>query len=181
MGVGGSVIGTVLGVLLGWCLSLRTAREEREWQESQTLRQRQERAAEQLRADLIAVQETMPNSLRPPAEAVDDLLAAHRRFRAAWTRASLLTDRTIEDRVGAFDMVLFTAVMDSQGTGPEPINYWILERAAVDLRKALDAFLRREPPPAPNFPSSSEQIEIMGSSPRGLDRIRAHLAEQRVG
>jgi hypothetical protein len=158
------------------------AREERQWQEAQTVRERQEAAADQLRAAVIDVQKVMPQEVRPPADATDDLNAAHRQLREAWTRASLLTDEGVERCFSALDMALFIATQDTIGrrTSDEQINFWPLSIAAIDLRKALDALLRREPLPEPAFPSSQEQIEIAGSQRNGLEQIRDALVERRV-
>lgn len=184
VGVVGSIVGTVIGVVLGARLSRTMARdiahEEREWQESRSLRARQEHAVESLRSDLINLQRAMPKEVRPPADALDELVESHRQLREAWTRASLLTDDGIDERVRAFDMALMTAVMDSQGGNSDPINYWVLEQAAVDVRKALDAFLLNEEQPAPMFLTAREQVEVMGSSDRGLDQVRRAVAERRI-
>lgn len=178
--VGGTVIGVVLGARLSRTTAREIAREEREWQESRSLRARQESAAERLGSDLINLQRVMPREVRPPADALGDLVDSHRQLREAWTRASLLTDHGIDERVRAFDMALTTAVMDSQGGNSEPINYWVLGEAAADVRKYLDAFLRNEEPPAPAFLSAREQIEVMGSSDRGLNQVRRAMTERRI-
>lgn len=56
VGVGG----TILGVVLGWYLSRFTAREvareERQWQEAQMVRERQESAAEPRGNQLLAAE-----------------------------------------------------------------------------------------------------------------------------
>ncbi len=186
VGVVGSVLGTIGGTLLGWYLSRKTirevAQEERRWQEEQTIRERQDAAVEQLRTELIQLQGVLPKSVRSPAKAIDDLYAAHQQLREAWTRASLLTDEEIAERVAALDMAIFLAIQDSQGARSDanPINYYALEEAAVDLRKALDAFLRREQLSTAMFPSARDQVDIAGSHEHGFGRVARHQIERRI-
>lgn len=73
------------------------------------------------------------------------------------------------------------AVQDATTQNREAINFWPLSIALVDLRKALDAYLRRESQPPPEFPTSKEQIEIAGSADVAIDQIRSHLSKQRRG
>jgi hypothetical protein len=168
------VAGTIVGVVLGWLLSRITAREvareERKWQEEQLLRERQEAAASELRAAVIEVQEIAPRISMSPKEAAEPLAKARMMVQGAWTRASVLRDEGIDERFYALDMALFIAYQDTTATR-ETINFWPLNIALVDLRKALDAYLRRESQPMPEFPTSPEQIEIAGSSGVGIEKI----------
>jgi hypothetical protein len=52
---------------------------------------------------------------------------------------------------------------------------------AVTAGSGLDAYLRREPQPPPEFPTSKEQVEIAGSADVAIDQIRRHLNKQRRG
>jgi len=163
VGVGGAAG----GVVLGWYLSRSTAREERQWQEAQMVRERQEAAASQLRAAVIEAQEVIPPATGQPSDAAGPLSNGFRALRNAWTRASILRDDDINERFHALDMALFLAIQDTTTQNREAINFWPLSIALVDLRKALDAYLRREPQPPPEFPTSKEQVEIAGSADVG--------------
>jgi hypothetical protein len=177
VGVGG----TILGVVLGWYLSRFTAREERQWQEAQMVRERQEAVASQLRAAVIEAQGVIPLGMRRPRDAAEPLSDGFGALRNAWTRASILRSDDIDERFHALDMALFMAIQDTTIQNREAINFWPLSIALVDLRKTLDAYLRRESQPPPEFPTSKELIEIAGSADVAIDQIRSHLSKQRRG
>jgi hypothetical protein len=176
IGVGG----TIVGVVLGWWLSGRTAREatreEREYQEAAAIRQRREDAAAALREELIEIREKLPVSSMKPEQALDALLKGHRMIRNAWSRASIIRDDRVDQSFKALDMVVFLAVDDSTAAREgRSINYWVLGLAVADLRAMLDAYLLREALPEPQFPSSSEQVEIAGSDDFVLHKIMSEV------
>lgn len=180
LGIGG----TIAGVLLGWWLSHKTARdvarEEREWHESQTIRERQETAAGALREAVIEAQRTIPQDLSRRDDAASALFEGHRQLREAWTRASLLRNDGIERCFTALDMALFIAQQSTNHSKEHAINFWPLSIALVDMRKALDAYLRREDLPQPVLPSPKELIRIAGSDRNGIEQIRLDLVERGV-
>ena len=181
VGVGGTIVGVVLGWYLSRFTAREVAREERQWQEAQMVRERQEVAASQLRAAVIEAQGVIPQTMKQPRDAAEPLSDGFRALRNAWTRASILRSDDIDERFHALDMALFMAIQDTTIQNRGAINFWPLSTALVDLRKALDAYLRREPQPPPEFPTSKEQVEIAGSADVAIDQIRSHLSEQRRG
>jgi hypothetical protein len=181
VGVGGTIAGVVLGWFLSRFTAREVAREERQWQEAQMVRERQEAAASQLRAAVIEAQEVIPLGMKRPRDAAEPISDGFGALRNAWTRASILRSDDIDERFHALDMALFMAIQDTTIQNREAINFWPLSIALVDLRKALDAYLRRESQPQPEFPTSKELVEIAGSADVAIDQIRSHLSKQRRG
>lgn len=179
VGVGGTIVGVVLGWFLSRITAREVAREERQWQEAQMVREQQEAAASQLRAAVIEAQGVIPQAMTQTRDAAEPLSDGFRALRNAWTRASILRNDDIDERFHALDMAIFMAIQDTTTQDREAINFWPLSIALVDLRKALDAYLRREPQPTPEFPTSKEQVGIAGSADVAIDQIRSHLWKQR--
>lgn len=175
------LIGTLGGVHLGWHLSLKTSREERVWQEQQTVRQRQETAAAALDAALIEVGRLMPEGM-VGHEAIANIDAADLLLRDAWSRAVVLADAEIDRRLHALDTALYIASQDISMPGQQQVSMWPLTVAFRELRAALVAFQRREEPPEADFPATDEMFELVQSvgRPDGLQAVSAYLTERGV-
>jgi hypothetical protein len=175
------LIGTLGGVYLGWRLSLRTSREEREWQEQQTIRQRQETAAAALDAALIDVGKQMPQGV-VGREAIGNIDAAQMLLREAWSRATVLADAEIDRRLHALDTAMFIAGQDANKPGQQQVTLWPLTVAFRDLRAALVAFQRRKEPPEAEFPTVEQMFELVHPRGRtvGLQGVTDYLVERGV-
>ena len=154
------LVGTLGGVFLGWRLSLKTSREERVWQEQQTVRQRQEAAAAALDAALIEVGRQMPDGV-VGREAIENMDAAQLLLREAWARAVVLADAEIDRRLHALDTAMYIASQDISKPGQQQVRMWPLTVAFRDLRAALVAFQRREEPPGAEFPTVEQSCVLM--------------------
>lgn len=185
VGIAAGVLGGLGGTYLGWRLSKSLSAEitesEREYQEKQTVRLREEAAAEQLRDAVIEIQGKMPAILMDAREAAEPLRASNVDLWRARTRASVLRDSAIEERFSAADMAIFIATHDAAQAAPDVrLNFWSLGEGLAELRKALDAFVRREPPPQFVFPTAGELIEISGSSGVGIDKIHEAVIRRKI-
>lgn len=177
----GGIAGTWLGWKLSKSLALEVAQLEREHQEKQAVRGREEVAAELLRDAVIEAQISMPTGRMNASDAREPLLGAGRGLRMAWTRASVLRDEAIRDRFSTLDMAIFISSQDLAGAKDKAVlNFWALGEAVVELRRALDAFLLREPAPNFDFPEAKELVEIAGSTGVGIDKIHRALVERKV-
>jgi hypothetical protein len=186
---------TIRGVVLGWKLSADTARaaarEEREWAERHTVRQRQETAAEALDNRVMEATRDLPAVQGPAIE----VAAAYDRVRInllrAWARSTVLDDPEIERRIRALDMALFVDAQHGRTLRPsvvggrpiEPtLNPWPIQVAVTELRMALAYFQRREEAPAAQFQTAEEIVELAhpeGGSV-GLDAVRDLLTKRQV-
>jgi hypothetical protein len=176
------VIGTLGGVLLGWRLSLKTSREERVWQERQTVRQRQETAAAALDAAVIEVGKLMPKGVVDGREAFGSIDAAQARLREAWSRATVLANAEIDRRLHALDTAMFIASQDISKPGQQQVSLWPLDVAFRELRAALVAFQRREEPPEAAFPTTEQIFELVhpGGRTVGLQGVSDYLTDRGV-
>jgi hypothetical protein len=176
-----ALIGTLGGVYLGWRLSLKTSREERVWQEQQTVRQRQETAAAALDAALIDVGKLMPEGV-VGREAIGSIDAATLLLREAWSRATVLADAEIDRRLHALDTALFIAAQDVGTPGQQQVNLWPLSIAFRELRATLVAFQRREEPPEAEFPTVEQMFDFVRPRGRtvGLQGVTDYLTERGV-
>src|SRR5690242_19262503 len=93
---------TLAGVVLGWWLSSlvarKAAREEREWVEHKTVRDRQAEAAAAFDQALVDISQEMPGQLGPGDDVRRQLASIHGRVREAWARASVLSEPEIASR-----------------------------------------------------------------------------------
>jgi hypothetical protein len=186
---------TILGVLLGWKLSANTARaaarEERDWAERHTVRQRQEAAAGVLDDRVMEATRELPAVQGPAPE----IAAAYDRVRIAllkaWARSTVLDDPEIERRMRALDMALFVEAQHGRtlrtsvegGRPIEPtLNPWPIQVAVAELRMALAHFQRRTEPPEAQFPTADEVVELAHREGRsvGLDGVWDLLRERQV-
>jgi hypothetical protein len=144
------------GTVLGWYLGARTARasgrEQREWQEKLTLRQREEEAAARLQEAIVELMKTTPQIQMDPVAAQQPLAEAYRRLREASVRSAVLAEPGIRARMMALDTAMFIAEQDMRDLRAERVNFWPLSVALDDVHRALTAFRRGEDLPEPNFP-----------------------------
>ncbi len=175
------LIGTLGGVYLGSRLSLKTSREERVWQEQQTVRQRQETAAAALDAALIEVGKLMPEGV-VGREAIANIDAAQMLLREVWSRATGLADAEIDRRLHALDTAMFIAAQDVSMPGQQQVTVWALSVAFRELRAALVAFQRREEPPEAEFPTVEQMFDLVHPHGRsvGLQGVTDYLIERGV-
>jgi hypothetical protein len=166
------------GVVLGWWLTRRTSRDEREWRERQTVRERQEAAAAALDCALVDIQDKTPRTVMPCIKARDPIVEAQRRVREAWTRAVVISDPEIVRRMNALDMALFIAVGDVvRSKADASVNFWPVAIMFMDARQALAAFQRREAPPPAELPDARELVKLSSASDAeaGMNAIHMEL------
>lgn len=108
------------GVVLGWWLggktARRSARDEREWQERQTIRQRQEQAAERLHEQISEAVRDMSWGTVPAEGIRDKLPEIHRRVLRACAGSTVQAEKGIRERIRRLDMLLFIADGDASAT-----------------------------------------------------------------
>src|SRR4051794_27458496 len=105
LGVPG-VIGTLLGVFLGWWLTQRTNRDQREWAERQIVRERQEASAAALDDAITNAARHFPGGRVARKEARQPLIDARAQVLDAWSRSTVLRDPELDRRVHALHVVL---------------------------------------------------------------------------
>ena len=173
------VTGSLLGVVLGWLLSRKTSREARQWEERQSVRQRQEAAAAELDGGLVEVLKVMPQVQMEKRAAAEPLAQASALLREAWARATVLADAEIARRVRVLDMTVFIAAQEVRQPVSESTNFWPLGVALQDVRNALAAFQRREELPEAQFPDVKELLELTSTSDGEsmLWGVQRHLME----
>lgn len=183
VGLAGGFATTGFGVILGRYLDRRSIREDREWQERQTLRQRQEEAARVLNDVVVDVEKACPFPITDRKKARSELNAAMALLVEGMARAGAIADEDILDRLWALE----TAMSLAQGDGRalqdwSDTDLWPLTIAFRDLRRALAAFQRREAPPAREFPDREDLIRLSRdeNGRRGLRGVREHLIERGV-
>jgi hypothetical protein len=82
----------------------------------------------------------------------------------------------------ALDSALFIAGQDVYMPDRGAVNLWPLSVAFRELRQALDAFQRREPPPEAEFPIVRKMFALVHPDGRtvGLQAVTDYLAERGV-
>lgn len=183
IGVGGTLLGTVVGAFLTWLLSKDATAKERQHQERELIRQRRETAAVTLSAELERLDETLPKPATPSDQALPQLQeAAGLLLRRCEKRAALIEDAGITDRLNALNYALWTAAdeADERAERGQGINIWSLGIAIADLYAAVDAYQLRKDPPAPLFLSADEQIELTGGEPNGMSKINKAVRLRRT-
>jgi hypothetical protein len=104
----------LVGVLVGWLLSQQTARQQRRWDERQTVRQRQDEVAAKFDARLVEIIAVTPRVLMDARDAVEPLREARRRYSEALTMTTILSGGELDDRLYALDMALFVAAQEAK-------------------------------------------------------------------
>jgi hypothetical protein len=166
------------------------AREEREWAERQTARERQASAAATLDERVIEAVRDLPRIVGPAIEMVQPLRQTRLRLLEAWSRSTVLADAEIDRRFRALDMALFVAeghagslrVLAVESPSEPGINPWPIHVALSELRIALAHFQRGEEPPPAQFPTAQEVITLAHPEGReaGLEGVRKLLMEREV-
>jgi hypothetical protein len=175
----GTLLGTALGALLSWLITRDATAKERGYQEGELIRQRREATATALRDELPSIRDATPLHSMKASEAILGLEASHRLVHVAWNRASFLRDASINRCYLAFNSALAIGILNAEETGPlSHVNPWALTFALDDLQECLDAYLLREPPPAPIFPHPQEMNDLIGSSPMGLAALNAEMRKR---
>jgi hypothetical protein len=175
------------GIVLGWYLGARTARasarEQREWQERLTLRQREDEAAARLQEDIVELMRITPQMQMDPVAAQEPLAAAYRQLREASVRSAVLAEPGIRARMLALDTAMFIAEHDVRIPRAERVNFWPLAVALDDVHRALTAFRRREDLPEPNFPPADKLSQLAWPEGRteGIEGVMRYLVEQQRG
>jgi hypothetical protein len=171
------------GIVLGWYLGARTARasarEQREWQEKRTLREREEEAAGRLQEEIVELMKVTPQMQMDPRAAQEPLAAAFRQLREASVRSAVLTEPGIRARMAALDTAMFIAEGDTR-TGKQAVNFWPLTVALEDVHRALTAFRRGEDLPEPNFPPADKLSQLAWPEGRteGIDGVMRYLLDE---
>lgn len=150
---------SIVSGLGGWLLSQHSAREERTWAERQTVRQRQDEVAAKFDATLVKIMAETPRGVIEASDAAGPLLKARVRFAEALTMTTILFGEELDDRLYALDMALFVASQEAKARRGT-INFWPLEIAFRDARRALAAFQKREPLPPAEFPTARELVAL---------------------
>jgi hypothetical protein len=181
IGVAGTLAGTIIGAGLSRLASKGSAKEEREHQASELIRQRREAAAQALDTELERLDEAMPLPATPSAEALPAFQEAGRILRLCEKRAALIEDEQITDRLHALNFGLFVALNDAEELdGKGSVNAWSMGFAFSDLYAAVHAYqLRKDPPPA-TFLTVDEQRELIGDNPIGMPLINRAMRRRRV-
>ena len=176
---GASLVGVVLGAPLTWWLTLKTRREERQWTERRIVREREDAAAAALAEAIFDLMKETPQVQMPRREALQPLQRAHARLQEAWRRSSVLNDPEIYERMRALDVTMLIARQHAGAPrGAEQTNFWPLRAASDDVERALVAFRRREEPPAREFFSAEEVIEVAGDLDLGPDGLMEALLKR---
>jgi len=174
IGVGGTLLGTVLGSFLTWLLSKDATAKERQHQEAELIRQRREAAAVALGSDLERLDDALPEPAAPSGQSLPQLQEAAGLLPRCEKRAALIEDASITDRLHALNYALWTAADEAEEKaeqGKGSVNIWSLRIAIADLYAAVDAYQLRKNAPAPVFLSADEQIELTGGEPGGMQKI----------
>lgn len=181
IGVGGTLLGTVLGAFLTWVLSRDATAKERQHQEAELIRQRREAAAVALSSELELLDETLPKPVAPSVEALRQLQEAAGLLRRCEKRTALIEEADITERLNALHYALWTAVddADEKAARGQSINIWSLRIAIGDLYAAVDAYQLRKEPPVALFLSADEQIELTGGEPNGMSKINQAVRMRR--
>jgi hypothetical protein len=172
------------GTILGWYLGARTARtsarEQREWQERLTLRQREEEAAARLQEEIVELMKITPQIQMDPLAAQQPLAEAYRRLREASVRSAVLVEPGTRARMMALDSAMFVAEQDVRDLRTERVNFWPLRVALDDVHRALTAFRRGEDLPEPNFPPAEKLSQLAWPEGRteGLAGVMRYITEQ---
>jgi len=174
IGVGGTLLGTILGAGLTWLISKSAATEEREHQEAELIRQRRERGAVALGSDLERLDDALPEPAAPSGQSLPQLQEAAGLLPRCEKRAALIEDASITARLNALNYALWTAADEAEEKaeqGGGSVNIWSLRIAIADLYAAVDAYQLRQEAPAPVFLSADEQIELTSGEPGGMQKI----------
>src|SRR4051794_12457209 len=138
LAVGGVSMVSVLG---GWLLSQQSAREERRWREKDSVRQQQNEVAAKFDARLVEIMAETPRMVMETADdAVEPLRGARRHYSEALAMTTILFGEELDDRLYALDMALYLALQDAKTQRYASMNFWPLEIAFRDVRRALAAF-----------------------------------------
>jgi chromosome condensin MukBEF ATPase and DNA-binding subunit MukB len=184
IGVGGTLGGTALGSGLTWLISRNSAREEREHQEDELIRQRREASAVALSAELERLDETLPKPATPSEEAMRLIGEAAGLLRRCEKRAAMIEDADITARLRALNYGIWTANDEAEEKGEQGlgqgVNIWSIGAALADLYQAVDAYQLRKVSPNPAFPSLDELIELVGGEPGGMQRINKAVRLRRI-
>jgi hypothetical protein len=172
------------GIVLGWYLGARTARasarEQREWQEKLTLRQREEEAAARLQEEIVELMKITPQMQMDPVAAQQPLAMAYRQLREASVRSAVLVEPGIRARMVALDTAMFIAEQDVRTPLAERVNFWPLSVALEDVHRALTAFRRGEDLPEPNCPPAEKLSQLAWPEGRteGIEGVMRYILEQ---
>jgi hypothetical protein len=172
------------GIVLGWYLGARTARqsalEQREWQEKQTLRQREEEAAARLDEEIVELAKITPQIQMDPVAAQQPLAEAYRRLKEASVRSAVLVEPGIKARMLALDTTMYIAEGDVWHPRADRVNFWPLTVALEDVHRALIAFRRGEDLPEPNLPPVEKLSQLAWPEGRieGINGVTRYLLEQ---
>jgi hypothetical protein len=173
IGVGGTLVGTVVGAGLSRLASKGAAEEEREHQAAELIRQRRESMAGALSADLEDLSEALPKPATSWGEAAPQFRGASVVLGRCERRAQFIEDAVITDRLAALNYGLFIAADEAEEREDERgnINIWALRWGMGELQAAVVAYQLRQDAPAGIFPTPSEQRELIGDEPRGMGKL----------
>jgi hypothetical protein len=157
--------GIGLGAWLNHKLSRVAVQEEREWASRQQVQARKEEAAQRLDAVVLKAIADFPQEPLDAKDVADELQPMSTQLIGAWAQNAVLDDPEIERRFLALNT---TVRMASRARSwrrptsePQVINLWPIQVAARELREALVYYLRREPPPPAQYPTSKEVMRIV--------------------
>lgn len=182
IGVGGTILGTILGAVLTWLSSKDAAKDAREHQAAELIRQRREAAAVALSSELELLDDALPSAGAPANQQVPKLQQATGLLRRCEKRAAMIEDAGINERLRALGIALWVAVDEAEEKeGAGGVNIWSLGMAVGDLYAAVNAYQLRKPAPAAIFPSADELTELVGVDPGGMQKINHAARMSRVG
>ena len=175
---------TAGGVAAGWWLGVRTAksaaRDAREWQERQAVRQHQDHAAAELAKAMLEISRVIPKGPILKAEAGPSLAEARWLLQIASKRTAVLADIHTEELLDGLDLAIYIAWKETQGGSGELENYGLFWTAFNDIGATLIAFQRHEELPDQYFPTRSDMVAaaLRDGEDTTLDSIRRLLSER---
>jgi hypothetical protein len=189
--VTGGIMSALGGVGVGYALSLRSTRNEQDFQrgeaekergfrESQRVRELQENAARDLNRALNQAGNLIPTQVRRRYDVAADLAAGHQQVRIAWgdVEALLRHEPSITSRLTAFELLLFIAEQDCTTDGHVEQNFYPLALGFNNLQNAISAFVTRNDPPAPSLPLDQlNELAYPAGENLGLEGVRRYAAE----
>jgi hypothetical protein len=190
--VGGSVLAAFGGVGLGYALSLRATRNqqrfqevaaerEREFRESQRVRELQENAAREFARGLNEAGREVPTGQQRRSTAAGKIAACQKEIREAWGDARpSLRDPAIIRANHTLDTILFIAWQDCAAGDDVDENFFPIGLAFSDLQDALSAFIVREKAPVPRLPEPGQlnALAYPDGENLGLEGIARWVADQ---